>query len=193
MEDAERWNRRYKQDQRNSFELPRKLLVDSASLLPTEGVALDLAMGLGGNASFLLGRGLRVVGVDIFFFAVSKVKNKYPGIMAVVADLRHFFIPEDTFCVITDFLYLQRDLWVPMIKGLTRGGILLVECLLESMLSIHPEINPQFLLKPGELEQIFYPYCLGGRFKILHYREGWRETVTSHPRATASMILRRIG
>jgi tellurite methyltransferase len=193
MDDAERWNRRYTNDWRNSFELPRKLLTDHVDLLPANGLALDIAMGLGGNACFLLSLGLRVIGVDISYVAVRRAKSKNPSLMAVVADLNHFFIPENAFCIITDFLYLERELWVPMMKGLVTGGLLLIECLLENMLSIHPEINPKFLLKPGELQQAFEPSQCGENMEILHYSEGWRETTTSHPRATASIIMRRIG
>jgi tellurite methyltransferase len=192
MEDAERWNQRYQTDWRNSFELPRKLLSDNVDLIPDEGLALDIAMGLGGNANFLLLRGLRVIGVDISRMAVSKAKSKFPALMGVVADLNHFWIPTNTFCVIIDFLYLQRDLWAPMLEGLIKGGVVLVECLLEDMLSIHPEINPQLLLKPGELRQAFDLCNYGGKMEILHYGEGWRETTTSHPRSSASIIVRRI-
>ena len=37
--------------------------------------------------------------------------------MAVIADLEYFYIPSDTFDVIINFLYLQRDLWLPMVIG----------------------------------------------------------------------------
>jgi tellurite methyltransferase len=193
MDDAERWNRRYKTERRYSFEYPRKLLTDRADLLPSHGLTLDIAMGLGGNAGFLLEHGLSVVGVDISYVAVRRVKSEYPAILAIVADLNHFYIPENTFCVITNFFYLQRNLWASMINGLVADGVLFVECLLERMLSIHPEINPEFLLKPGELKQAFDASCYDGKIKILQYHEGWQEDNTSHPRATASMILQRIG
>ena len=79
-----------------------------------------------------------------------------------------------------------------MIQGLRRGGVIFIECLTEDMLEIHPEINPAYLLKPGELEQTI---ILGESRKyldILHYYEGWRSTTSSHPRAIASLIARRI-
>jgi tellurite methyltransferase len=174
MDDAERWNHRYKNDWRNSFELPRKLLTDHADVLPKNGLALDIAMGLGGNAGFLLGLGLRVIGTDISSVAVRRAKSKHPSLMAVIADLNHFFIPESRFSVITDFLYLQRELWVPMVKGLVNGGVLLIECLLENMLSVHPEINPEFLLKQGELQLAFETSGWVDNIEILHYSEGWR-------------------
>jgi len=191
-EDANRWNLRYQADPRNSFELPRTLLLEHADLLPFDGLALDIAMGLGGNACFLLQHGLRVIGVDISYVAVCKSKTELPALMAVVADLNMFHIPQNTFDVIINFLYLQRDLWVPIAKGLKKGGVLFIECLMEEMLSIHPEINPTFLLKPGELQQAFLQANLGKDLEILFYNEGWRPTVTSHPRSIASLVARRI-
>jgi len=192
VEDANRWNLRYQADPRNSFELPRTLLLKHANLLPFDGLALDIAMGLGGNSRFLLQRGLRVIGVDISYVAAIKAKNDLPTLMAVVADLNKFHIPDNTFDVIINFLYLQRDLWVPIINGLKKSGVVFIECLMEDMLSIHPEINPAFLLKPGELQQAFLQANLGKNLEILYYTEGWRPTVTSHPRSTASLIARRI-
>jgi tellurite methyltransferase len=191
-EDANRWNLRYLADPRNSFEQPRTLLLEHADLLPFNGLALDIAMGLGGNASFLLQHGLRVIGVDISYVAVRKAKIELPTLLGVVADLHKFHIPPNTFDVIINFLYLQRDLWMPITIGLKKGGVLFIECLMEDMLSIHPEINPAFLLKAGELQQAFLQANLGMDLEILYYTEGWHSTVTSHPRATASLVARRI-
>ena len=190
-EAADRWNLRYQEDSKNSFEMPRPLLQDHADLLPVRGLALDLAMGLGGSASFLLQRGLRVIGVDISFVAVKKAQSKLPRLMAVVANLEHFYIPASTFDVIIDFLYLQRDLWQPIYHGLKTGGLIYIECLTEAMLSIHPEINPAYLLKSGELHQTFSSGIMGQNLEILYYREGWQPSSTSHRRATASLIARR--
>jgi hypothetical protein len=64
LDDARRWNARYQMDMRESFERPRPFLVEHAHLLPSSGLALDIAMGLGGNAGFYWLR-LRVIGVDI--------------------------------------------------------------------------------------------------------------------------------
>jgi tellurite methyltransferase len=192
IEDANRWNSRYQADPRNSFELPRAMLLEYADLLPFDGLALDIAMGLGGNSRFLLQHGLRVIGVDVSYVATRKAKTELPALMAVVADLNKFHIPPNTFDVIINFLYLQRDLWVPIANGLKKGGVLFIECLMEDMLSIHPEINPTFLLKPGELQQAFLQANLGKNMEILYYTEGWRSTGTSHPRSTASLVARRI-
>jgi len=110
IEDANRWNSRYQTDPRNSSNHPRTLLQEHAGLLPSHGLALDIAMGLGWNASFLIQSGLRVIGVDISYVAVCRAKNELPNLMGIVADLEQFQIPHNTFDVILDSLYLQRNL-----------------------------------------------------------------------------------
>lgn len=191
-EDANRWNSRYQTDPRNSSDRPCNLLQSYADLLPIKGLALDIAMGLGGNANFLINHGLRVIGVDISFVAVQRAKNRLPTLAGVIADLEKFYIPHTTFDVILNFLYLQRSLWLPIINGLKIGGVLFIECLTEDMLSIHQEINPAYLLRPHELEQSFLLSEYSKMVEILYYTEGWYTIPMSHPRSTASLIARRI-
>jgi len=191
-EDADRWNSRYREDTQNIFNTPRSLLLEYSAILPTSGLALDIAMGLGDNSIYLIKRGMRVIGVDISLVALRKAKRKFPDLMAVVADLQYFYIPKNNFDVIICFLYLQRDLWLPMNQGLKIGGVMFIDCLTEDMLTIHPEIDPLFLLKPGELQQAFILSEIESKLEIIHYYEGWRSTDKSHPRAVASLIARRI-
>jgi SAM-dependent methyltransferase len=161
--------------------------------IPSTGLALDIAMGLGGNASFLMQHGLRVIGVDISYVALFRTKSKISNLMAVVADLEHFRIPQNTFDVIINFLYLQRSLWHPIIRGLKIGGVMFLECMTIDMLSIHPEINPTFLLLPGELRSTFCTSDISTKVEVLYYFEGWQTIEPSHPRAIASLIARRVG
>jgi len=191
IEAASRWNTRYHDEARCSFERPRSLLLEFAHLLPSRGIALDLAMGLGGNAGFLLQRGLHVLGVDISQLAVYIAKARLPNLMAVIADLESFYIPLCTFDVIINFLYLQRDLWKTMVHALKPNGILFIETLTEDMHPIHPEINPDFLLKTNELHNVFAQAEMRSWIDILVYREGWQESSKSHPRSVASLVARR--
>ena len=187
LDDARRWNARYQMDMRDSFERPRPFLVEHAHLLPSNGLALDIAMGLGGNAGFLLAHGLRVIGVDISFVAMRKAHVRLPALMPVVADLTRFYFPSAAFDVIVNFLYLQRDLWPFYPTALRPGGFLFYETLTQDMLTIHPEIEPSFLLRPGELA-----YAFPG-LQTMVYREGWQKSPGKHPRAVASLVAQRPG
>jgi tellurite methyltransferase len=186
VEDAERWNARYQEDKRYTGDIrARRFLVENADRLPLRGLALDAAMGLGGNAGFLLERGLRVVGVDISWVAARQAKAHLPRLMAVVADLTQLRLPDEAFDVILNFYYLQRDIWAQYRRALRPGGILVIETLMQEMHTIRPDIDPQYLLHPGELQAAFNDW------QILAYREGWVETETRHPKAVASLIARR--
>lgn len=186
VEDRHRWDERYIAEERyQTFVEPRPFLVEHASHLPRCGWAIDLAMGLGGNASFLLQRGLNVIGVDISSVAVRQACARLPGLLAIQADLTHFCLPEERFDVLLNFFYLQRDLWPAYERALRPGGLLVMETLTGAMNETHPEIDPVYLLEPQELLGAF------PGLETLAYREEWTEGRSGHPRATAALIARK--
>ncbi len=183
--DALRWNARYSQDERYStFSRPRPFLVENAHYLPAGGLALDVAMGLGGNAGYLLEHGMHVVGVDISSVAAKQAKARLPGLMAVIVDLTCFHIPPLTFDAILNFYFLQRDLWPLYRSALRPGGVLFLETLTQEMLRLQPDTDPAYLLAPNELLQAFADW------EILVYREGWEESRGGRLHAVASLVAR---
>jgi tellurite methyltransferase len=184
LQDAIRWDEKYQDNRYNSFTKPRQFLIDHTEFLPHQGLALDVAMGLGGNSAYLLERGLSVIGVDISGVAVRRAKNRFPQIMVVQADLAHFFFPEAKFDVILNFFYLQRDLMPQLVKALRPGGLFLIETMTESMHEVKPEIPPDCLLAPGELHDMF------AHLDIITYFEGWTKSRDDHPRAIANLAAR---
>lgn len=187
-DDLFRWDEKYQEERYNSFYQPRQFLIDHAEMLPKAGIALDVAMGLGGNAGFLIDRGLSVIGVDISAVAVKRAKKQFPHIMAVQADLTRFYLPNAYFDVILNFFYLQRDLFPIFPKVLRPGGLLLIETMTRKMLEIKPEIDPKFLLAPNELREAF-----ASSMEIISYHEGWTLSHDEHRRAVASMAARLPG
>jgi tellurite methyltransferase len=185
LADADRWNERYQASRRYSFERPRPFLIQQAALLPGGGLALDAAMGLGGNSEFLLSRGLRVIGLDISEVAVRKACRRLPGLAAAVVDLTRIRLPHDFFDVIVNFFYLERELWRQYQQALKPGGLLVYETLTVDMLEMQPEIEREYLLEKGELARAFED------MEILQYREGWDEGEAGHRRATAALVARK--
>jgi tellurite methyltransferase len=183
-QDANRWNQRYQTDGRKSDPSPRSFLVENAAALPREGLALDVAMGLGGNAAFLLARGLRVVGMDVSEVAVRRAKSRLPDLLAVTANLTQFCLRSVAFDAIVNFYFLERSLWPIYRRALKPDGVLIVETLTEDMLTIRPDIDPAYLLRPGELYAAFQDW------NVLTYREGWIDQ-DSWYRAAASLVARR--
>ena len=181
--DAERWNTRYQNDRRYQADPgAREFLRQCEPHLPATGLALDAAMGLGGNAGYLSQRGLQVIGVDISAVAVQRAKKNYPRLWAVQADLCHFPLPANRFDLIINFYYLQRSVWREYPLALRQGGVLVIETLTQEMHQIQADIPAEYLLAPGELKQIF------SDLQILVYREGWVDEAGPHPRPVASLL-----
>jgi len=183
--DAARWDARYRDGARPTFTRPRAFLVEAAPLLPPGGLALDVAMGLGGNAAFLLRRGFRVVGVDISGVALRQAKARLPRLMTVQADLRAFPLPAETFDLILNFYYLQHDLWPAFRRALKPGGVLVFETLTQANRTRWPDLNPDHLLQRGELRAAFADW------EVLRYREGWFGQDCGRPRAVAGLVARK--
>lgn len=180
--DKVKWNERYRSER---FFGPRDFLTEHAPYLPERGIALDIATGLGGNAGFLIERGLRVVGVDISEVGLRRAKEQWPSLQAAVIDLTHYHWPPYSFDVILNFYYCQRDLWPRFRSMLKPGGVLIFESLTIETLRVRSDYNPDFLLQPEELYRAF------AAWEVLAYREGWVEMKDHAPRAVASLVARR--
>jgi hypothetical protein len=181
--DAIKWNDRYRSGVEAAFEQPRSFLIEAEKFLPRAGLVLDVAMGLGGNASFLIDRGLRVIGFDVSEVGVRRAKDRLPGLMAAVIDLERFDLPAASFDAVINFYYLQRDLW-PIYKRVIRsGGVLIMETLLQD--GSRSDVKPEYLLKPDELRRAFADW------DILLYREGPQGKDCDSARTVASLVARK--
>ncbi len=189
MQDAAKgWDERYRQGRAMPDE-PAALLVESLSLLPQGGEALDIAMGTGRNALYLASLGFRVTGVDLSAVAVEKCRQKAErlglSIEALVADLEHHPFPTGEYDLIVNFYYLQRSLAPQIIAALKPGGVLVFESFTIDQLQFGwgPK-SPDHLLHPGELGQMFTA------LKTLLYHEGVIEGDRG-PKAVARLIGRK--
>jgi trans-aconitate methyltransferase len=156
--DALRWNARYRDPAARSADHPAALLRERIESLPAQGLALDVAMGLGASARLLMAHGLRVIGVDIAEVGVRAARQRAPGLMAVVADLERFDLPPACLDVIVNFRYTQRSLWPRFRKWLRPGGWLLIESFNPAQRAHRPNADPSYFLQPGELRAAFYDW-----------------------------------
>jgi len=100
-------------------------------------------------------------------------------------DLEHEPLPAERFDVIVQLNYLQRDLFGPLARALTVGGILLVETVTRAHVEeLGNDFDPRFVLDYNELLQSFPD------LHILHYREGLADR-SGRPRAVASLVAER--
>jgi tellurite methyltransferase len=178
---AARWNERYRrQPDGRADPPPQPWLLEQQGWLPRGGRALDVAMGLGGSAGWLLGRGLSVFGVDISEVAVRRAKARWPGLLAFVADLETLVLPAAAFDVILNFYYLDRALWPQYRRALRPGGVLFFE----TFTAGQPGMNPAYLMAPGELRAAF------AGWRVLTYSEGSMSHAGEEPRFVASLVAR---
>ncbi len=183
--DRIRWDEIYSKRNRDSkFTAPDTLLLDYAPAPEKDDSlrALDLAAGTGQNGLWLAEQGYNVDVMDISRVALRLARAEMTmrnirnvNLLQVDIDklvLRrsglcegiHEICPEN-YDVIIVFRYLRRPLF-PILREATRsGGRVIYETFNLNYLEQVPEFNPDFLLKPGELETAFE----GWRF--VHYDE----------------------
>ncbi len=162
--DRIKWNKRYESEDSYLGERPSLFLVNEIERikrLAPGNKALDIACGEGRNSVFLAQNGFNVTGLDISDIGLSKAVARAEAGGVVVnfrrVDLEQFEIVE-RYDLILNFNFLLRDLIPSEVRALKPGGLLLFDTILESpqLLSSH---NPAYLLRKGELEQLFGSYA----------------------------------
>jgi SAM-dependent methyltransferase len=131
------------------------------------GKALDLAMGLGGNAIYLASQGFRVYGIDIALRAVKVARERALSanlrLDAIVADLDVYPLRQNYFDLIVDCYYLNRSLFNSIKASLKPGGLVVIQTYVES--STDKLLKKNYLLKPKELQKAFLD------FEVIAYEE----------------------
>lgn len=167
---------------------PASFLKENFSKLP-QGIALDLAMGVGQNAIFLAENGYEVVGIDSSQVAVEKAKayakEKGVSIQAIQADLATYTLPENEFDVVLNFYFLERSLIPQIKKTLKKGGMVMFETYTMEHQKFDKPFNPDYLLQENELLLSFID------FKILFYEEGVVEK-DGIKKAIASLLAEKV-
>jgi SAM-dependent methyltransferase len=119
--------------------------------LVSRGTVLDVACGGGRHSSFFLGRNLKVVAVD-------REAQVIPGARFIQADLENgspWPLPGERFEGIVVTNYLNRPLMKTLKESLTEGGVLIYETFMQGNERFGKPSNPAFLLRPGELLEVF--------------------------------------
>lgn len=139
---------------------PCAFLVEHLSWL-APGRALDIAMGQGRNAAFLVQNGFSVLGVEREPVAIERARQRCgPGIETLQVDLEKGWLPPpDAFELVLVVNYLQRDLFPALEAAVRPGGALLYET------STSPRMRAEFRLQPNELLRAF------GGLHCVAYRE----------------------
>jgi len=172
-EDRRRWNQRYATATTGASQTaPEAAMVLSANqhLLPQRGCALDLACGRGGNALLLARHGLQTEAWDIAEAALSQLQQQAADegltLRTRPIDLDSEPLPQAAFEVICVSGFLKRPLCPAISAALKPGGVLFYQTFTQRRASdVSGPSNPEFLLAPGELRQLF------DDLELLVYRE----------------------
>ncbi len=179
--DSLKWNKRYAEEgQRWLDSPPRDLLLAYLSHLPSSGLALDGAAGVGVNGLVLARRGLHVVALDIaevgLRLARTQALQEGVGLETAVYDLSQPWFPPHSFDVILNFRFLERATFPIYRQALKPGGWLLFETFIRTP---GTESEADYYLLPGELEAAFVD------FELVHSEE------TTGVKPTASLVARK--
>lgn len=161
------WNQRYQAQ--TPFPQPCHVLSDNQHLLPTEGIALDLACGLGANALFLAEKGLKTYAWDYSSVAIQRLLQQASqrglALNTEVRDVIAAPPPPEKFDVIVICHFLERSLAPLIIKALKSDGLLFYQTFTRQKVTAEGPQNPDFLLDDNELLQSF------SALRIIVYRE----------------------
>ena len=163
-----KWNHIYSQSV-NEHCTAVQVLTENDFLLPTTGMALDLASGLGANAIFLAELGLAVTAWDISDVAIVKLTayavRQGLNINACQEKIVADSFTESSFDVIVVSRFLDRTLSDAIIGALKPDGLLFYQTFTQEKTSRKPPNNPDYLLTENELLELFSP------LRVIFYRE----------------------
>ena len=163
LQDRLKWNERYLK-----AEYPKEpATIVKENVKPVCGKrAFDIAAGNGRNALFLADQGFVVDAIDIADKGLALFSGKHPGIRTICADLDHYEIAANRYDLIVNIKFLNRRLFPGMESGLTPGGVLIFETLLDvSDPGQDPPEQTDYYLHQNELLHAFQS------LNIIRYRE----------------------
>ena len=166
------WDEVYQRRANDPYPAPDLLLFPFTAPLRQPGTAhaLDLACGLGQNGLWLAAQGYVVDLVDVSRTALTTARAE-----AARRDLRavNYFqhdmddagLEPETYDLIVVFRFLNRNLFPQIRAAMRPRGRILYQTFNTRYLNDRPEMNPEYLLVPGELTGYF------GDWRILHASE----------------------
>ncbi|MEW5057535.1 MAG: methyltransferase domain-containing protein [Cycloclasticus sp.] len=160
-----------------------------AHLLPTQGKALDLACGLGGNAFLLAKQGLDVDAWDISAHAIDEINKRAadgPPINALAIDISQARLTANHYDVITVSRFLERKIIPQLINALKPTGLLFYQTFTVEKARAGGPTNPAYLLKKGELLSLFSNLSL-----VAYHEEGNLGNIGKGIRNEALLVAQR--
>lgn len=167
--DQAKWDDRYR-TLNSDQPTPCQALIEFAHLLPKQGVALDLAAGLGGNAIFLAKRALVTSAWDISPVAIEQLQKKAGvlnlNVTAQARDVLAHPPKPKSFDVIVVSRFLHRAICPQIASALRPAGLLFYQTFIRDKTNSQTgPSNPDYLLERNELLSLFTD------LNVISYRE----------------------
>ncbi len=170
MSQAEKWDRRFAGTQQPG--VAALVLESNLHLLPATGLALDLACGTAANGLLLAERGLQTSVWDISGVALDLQqrwsRQRQLELHTLQRDCELDPPAAEQFDVVCVAHFLHRPLCQHIGAALKPGGLLFYQTFLSNKLDPSGPSNPEFLLQPGELPELFR------QLQLRFYREDGR-------------------
>ena len=165
-EKREKWNYHYKTLKDTGS--VADVLKENVSLLPSDGVALDIACGTGANSFFLASLGMEVKAWDFSETAIDSIKSLLTSdekISPEEIEISSSSFDNLQFNLILCCHYLDRAISRAIYNATAPGGLIIYQTFTsERRFDVGPS-NPEFLLRYREL------FFLVRECEILSYRE----------------------
>jgi tellurite methyltransferase len=168
LDDKRKWDKKYREMSQLLEARPSSDLIVSFFAEAPGNNALDLACGSGRHTLFLAEKGFHVDAVDISTVALDALRPQVDTdkVNIIEADLDTFTPQSETYDLIVKTNFLDRTLVERAKRALKPGGIMVVETYMADPANEKPDSNPEFLLRKGELLDLF-----GEGFDVLEYKE----------------------
>lgn len=157
MAGSDKWDGRYRSTSEPGS--VAAVLLDCQHLLPANGVALDLACGLGANGLFLAQRGFKVHAWDSSAVALEKLNGfAAQEQIQIHTDRRDVNLDppaENNFDVIVVSHFLDRSLCAAIALALRPQGLLYYQTFTRKKVDLVGPSNPDHLLLENELLRLF--------------------------------------
>jgi len=151
--------------------------------LPLSGEILDLACGSGRNGLWFAQREHRVTFIDRSLTGLTSRLSKHSYLEWDLENGTAPHLPQEQFDVVLVFNYLHRPLFPQIREAVKPGGLIFYETFTEKQAEIGRPKNPDFLLKPLELQSKF------DKWDCLHYFEG--EVGTNNKQSFKAQLIAR--
>lgn len=129
--------------------------------------ALDVACGRGRHTLLLAARGYAVDAVDYAVPALAAVqraaRERGLDVRCLAADVGRWPLPRERYDLVLVVSFLDRGLWPDLRAAVVPGGALLVETFVSDPSRDAPPMNPDFLLTPGELDDVCRGWAIVAR------------------------------